>query len=128
MNASPLFAGYPPYLESAARRIGHPEAALLARHIPALTALAQLCAQATIAPLDHVPDILGKAEEFLHQLRVASEAAEAILADVRRRRGLDVTTPPEPTAPGPEVAPARVPQQHDPRSRSPRPSKNRANP
>ena len=82
------FRGYPSFLAAAAEQFGHPEAALPARRNEALSALANLCAQASEADEAHVEGILAKAGEFRDQLRVASRAAELMLADVQAGRGL----------------------------------------
>jgi hypothetical protein len=82
------FPGYAAFLEEAARQIGHPEAEAPARRITTLSALANLCAQASLAEPAHVPSILVKAAEFRDQLHAAYEAAELMLAGVSRARGL----------------------------------------
>ena len=86
-----VFPGYPAYLEAAAGQIARPESARGAGRLVALTALANLCAQASRAEPSHRDAILLKACEFRDQLAVALRAADAMLADVRA-----VGTVPEP--------------------------------
>src|SRR4051794_11876837 len=62
------FPGYPPYLAAAAGEIGRPEAEAPARRNVALSAMANLLAQASLAEPAHVPVILEKAAEFRDQL------------------------------------------------------------
>ncbi len=85
--SSYVFPGYPCFLESAAEELGHPESAASAGRIVPLTALANLCAQATQSDPAHAPGILAKAIEFRDQLAVALRAADMILADVEAARG-----------------------------------------
>lgn len=111
------FPGYPLYLESAAQALGHPEAAGPARRVSTLAALANLCAQASIADSTAVPAILAKAEEFRDQLRIAAHAAELMLASVRRTRAeaADSSTPEAtvgPTAGRGSPPPSRQNSQH----------------
>ncbi len=80
--SSYVFPGYPAFLESAAAELGHPESAGPAGRIVPLTALANLCAQASHGDPAHVRGILAKAAEFRDQLAVALRAAELMLADV----------------------------------------------
>lgn len=76
------FPGYPIYLEAAARQIGHPEAEAPARRITALSALANLCAQASMAAPEDAPAILDKASEFRDQLHAAAIAADLMIEEV----------------------------------------------
>jgi hypothetical protein len=80
------FPGYPAFLEAAAAELNCPEAAGPARRVSTLTAMANLCAQAAVAETGAVAGILAKAEEFRDQLRVATRAAELMLASVRITR------------------------------------------
>jgi hypothetical protein len=82
------FPGYTAFLATAARRIGRPEAEVPARRIAPLSALANLCAQASLAEPAHVPPILAKAAEFRDQLHAAFEAAELMLDQLARAHGL----------------------------------------
>ncbi|MGE3821816.1 MAG: hypothetical protein AB7I30_20575 [Isosphaeraceae bacterium] len=81
------FPGYPIYLEAAAREIGHPEAEVPARRIATLSALANLCAQASLADRRDAPAILAKASEFRDQLHAAALAADLMLAEATRSLG-----------------------------------------
>ena len=85
--SSYLFPGYPSFLRSAAEELGLPEAASHASRIVPLTALANLCAQASQCDPSHVGGIVMKAAEFRDQLAVALRAAELMLADVEDGRG-----------------------------------------
>jgi hypothetical protein len=73
-------------MESAAAELGHPESASAAGRIVPLTALSNLCAQATQCDPAHVRGILAKAVEFRDQLAIALRAAELMLADVEAAR------------------------------------------
>jgi hypothetical protein len=88
-----VFAGFPRYVEVAAKRIGHPEVGLPAGRISALASLANLCAQASDSQESLVPGILDKAEEFHHQLRVATLAAELMIEDVRKGKSVHPPVP-----------------------------------
>ncbi len=92
-----VFPGYPAYLEAAANQFGRPESARAAGRLLAVTALANLCAQASRADLAHVGAILAKGVEFRDQLAIALQAADAMLDDVKAAR-----IAPE-NAPGPEL-------------------------
>ncbi len=81
------FRGFPAFLEVAAEELGRPKVAGAVRRNEALSALANLCAQAAEADEVHVGGILAKAAEFRDQLQVASRAAELMLAEVRVGRG-----------------------------------------
>jgi len=100
------FRGYPSYLQTAAQAIGRPEAALPARRIEAVTQLSSLCAQAACAPDDEAQAILRRADAYRDQLRVALQAAEAMLADLRSTRGFAPSAPA--TKPKPEPQPTRA--------------------
>jgi hypothetical protein len=78
--------GYPVFLEAAAAELGHPESADPARRIAPLTALANLCAQASHGERAHLAGILAKAVEFRDQLATALRAAELMLASVEAGR------------------------------------------
>lgn len=82
-----VFPGPPAYLEAAAAQFDRPESARAAGRLVALTALANLCAQASQADPAHVAAILAKAAEFRDQIAIALRAAEAMLADVGAARG-----------------------------------------
>ena len=84
--SSYIFPGYPAFLEAAAAELGHPESADPARRIAPLTALANLCAQASHGDPAHVAGILAKAVEFRDQLATALRAAELMLASVEAGR------------------------------------------
>ncbi len=84
--SSYVFPGYPAFLESAAAELGYPESAGPARRIAALTALANLCAQAAHGDPAHVEGILAKAAGFRDQLATALRAAELMLIDVEAGR------------------------------------------
>ena len=90
------FPGFPDYLDAAAAALGHPEAAAPARRIVTLSALANLCAQASLADEGRAAIILARAEEFVVQLQVAARAAEMMLADLRP--GATPTTGDDPPA------------------------------
>jgi hypothetical protein len=90
--SSYVFPGYPTFLEAAAAELGHPESADPARRIAPLTALANLCAQASRAEPAHVAGILAKAVEFRDQLATALRAAELMLASVEAGRAPTPTT------------------------------------
>ena len=80
------FPGYTAYLRQAATEIGHPDAEAPARRIGPLSALSNLCAQATLADPENVDGILEKAAEFRDQLHAAFRAAELMLEAVSARR------------------------------------------
>ena len=82
-----IFSGHPAYLELAAAGLGHPGSAAAAGRIVPLTALANLCAQASLVADPDASIILAKAAEFRDQLAVALRAAELMLADVEANRG-----------------------------------------
>jgi hypothetical protein len=67
--------------------VGRPEAEVPARRIASLSALANLCAQASVADVAHAPAIMAKAAEFRDQLHVAYEAAELMLLEVHQALG-----------------------------------------
>jgi hypothetical protein len=77
-----IFPGYPAYLETAADRLGCPAAPGPAGRIVPVTALANLCAQATASDPVQVDAIRGPAHALYDQLRVASLAARLMLADL----------------------------------------------
>jgi hypothetical protein len=81
------FPGYPSYLDAAAADLGRPEAARPARRIATLSALANLCAQASVASPADIPSILAKADEFRDQLYIAYWAAELMLDELRTELG-----------------------------------------
>ena len=97
--SSYVFPGYPAFLEAAAAELGRPESAVPARRIVPLTALADLCAQASRGEQAHVAGILAKAAEFRDQLATALRAAELMLASVEAGRA---------PAPSPVEADARI--------------------
>ncbi len=86
MPSSFVFSGHPAYLEAAAQQLDRPKAARGAGRLVALTALANLCAQASRADSTAGAAILLKAGEFRDQLAVALRAADAMLADVAAAR------------------------------------------
>jgi hypothetical protein len=73
------FLGYPPYLEQAARELGHTGAVDIAPRVPTLAALANLCAQAAASKPDRAGAILAHARALLGQLRLACRAGELML-------------------------------------------------
>jgi hypothetical protein len=87
--ANDSFPGYTSFLEAAARQIGRPDAEGPARRITTLSALANLCAQASVAEAAHAPAIMAKAEEFRDQLHAALAAADLMLDEVTRSLGLN---------------------------------------
>jgi hypothetical protein len=97
--SSYVFPGYPVFLEAAAAELGHPESADPARRIAPLTALANLCAQASHGERAHLAGILAKAVEFRDQLATALRAAELMLASVEAGRA---------PSPSPVEADARI--------------------
>lgn len=88
------FPGFRSFLEAAACQIGRPEAEAPARRITTLSALANLCAQATVSERANAPAIMAKAAEFRDQLHAAYAAAELMIAEVNQSLGLDY--PPSP--------------------------------
>ena len=84
--SSYVFPGFPPFLATAALELGLPDSADSARRISSLTGLANLCAQASRADLEHVEGILAKAAEFRDEIAIALRAAELMLADVEAGR------------------------------------------
>jgi hypothetical protein len=91
------FPGYPSYLDTAAADLGRPEAARPARSIATLSALANLCAQASAASPAAVAGILAKADEFRDQLHVAYRAAELMLDELRTELAQASLLPSKPT-------------------------------
>lgn len=108
-----VFPGYPAFLESAAAELGRPELAAPAGRIVPLTALANLCAQAALAPESHAPGILAGAAEFRDQIAIALQAAEQMLAEVEAGRARSSVEPSVEAVGSPIVPPT-----HD--SRKPR--------
>src|SRR5690606_21953216 len=99
MNPSEFhFRGAPEYVDAAAERAGRPDLAGHARRIAPLAALATLCAQAVESEGARAVTILRQAAEFRDQLRIASEAADAMLSAVAGAcgagRAIDDGTPP----------------------------------
>ncbi|RUL89604.1 hypothetical protein [Tautonia sociabilis] len=80
------FRGVPEFVDAESEKAGRPELAGAARRVPALGALATLCAQAVEAAADGRPasDILRQAADFRDQLRIAADAADAMLSAVSR--------------------------------------------
>ncbi len=107
MPSSFVFPGYPAYLEAAANQFGRPESARAAGRLLALTALANLCAQASRADLAHVDAILAKGVEFRDQLAIALQAADAMLDDVKAAR-IAPEDPPEAGPSNDDLAEASV--------------------
>lgn len=109
------FRGFPEFVEAAAERAGRPDLAGPARRVEVLAALSNLCSQAIEAGPDRVASILERAAEIRDHLRIAFEAADAMLSDVFG--ACDAGTPAGPTrqarpgrrqkppAPGPSEAP-----------------------
>jgi hypothetical protein len=85
-----VFPGFPTFLESAANELNLSRSVGPARRIVALTDLANLCSQASLADRSHVEGILAKAVDFRDQLAIALRAAELMLAEVEA--GLRVST------------------------------------
>ncbi len=83
------FPGYPIYLDHAADQIGHPEAVSGARRLVSLAVVANLCAQASEVAEEQVEPILEKALEVREELRMALEAVDLMIQDVRIGRGVD---------------------------------------
>jgi len=107
LPSSFVFPGYPAYLEAAANQFGRPESARAAGRLLALTALANLCAQASRADLAHVDAILAKGVEFRDQLAIALQAADAMLDDVKAAR-IAPEDPPEAGPSNDDLAEASV--------------------
>lgn len=103
------FPGFHGFLHDASVLIGHPEAEAPARRNSALSALANLCAQAGAAAPSDAPMIVAKAAEFRDQLHASYEAAELILAATRAALSLPDDPAPSPT-PVPEALTADQPQ------------------
>jgi hypothetical protein len=100
------FPGFPTYLQAAATELGRPELAEPARRIPALSRMADLCAQAAEADPAHIGAILRAASEFRDQIRIARLAADRMIAAARVAAGLPAETPePVPSRPIPLTAP-----------------------
>ncbi|CAN5869642.1 hypothetical protein BH23PLA1_BH23PLA1_29550 [soil metagenome] len=114
------FPGYPRFLEVAAEQIGHTEAVSGARRITALTALANLCAQAAEADEDRIDAILQKANEFRNQLSVAFLASEHMLNDVRRGRQSVPNSKPEEASKDDRTSHSKPCEAAAPRRTSPR--------
>ena len=85
-SSSFVFPGYPAYVQAAANQFDRPESARAAGRLLAVTALANLCAQASRADPAHVDAILAKGVEFRDQLAIALQAADAMLDDVKAAR------------------------------------------
>jgi hypothetical protein len=83
-----VFPGLTVFLDRAARRNGRPEAALMARRDPTLSALANLCAQTEAVGPEHARKIMVKATEFRHQLHAALQAADFMIEEVNQALGL----------------------------------------
>lgn len=111
-----VFPGYPAFLETAAAELGRPESAAPARRISAISAMANLCAQAALADPGHVAGILAKAGEFRDQLATALRAADLMIADVEAGR----KPAPEPE-PMPDPAASRPPLPRPSRGQAHRP-------
>jgi hypothetical protein len=95
------FPGFGEFLHAAAEELGVPEAEAPAGRITALTALANLCAQAGAADPGHAPGIMAKAAGFRDQLGVAHRAAELMLAEVNHALGVHGSAGPPGRPPGP---------------------------
>lgn len=98
-----VFTGHSSFLEAAAAELGRPESAAPARRLAALTSMANLCAQASLAPPGHVAGILSRAAEFRDHIATALRAADLMLADVEAGRkpppSPDPASEPSPAAP-----------------------------
>ena len=103
--------GQTAYLEAAADKLGQPELARRAGRLVALTALANLCAQASRANPADVAPILAKAGEFRDQLAIALEAADAMLTEVESTTTL-----------APDISPIEIPTAEQPSSGEPEPA------
>ena len=77
------FPGYPIFIQRATREIGCVVAERPIHRTTTLTAMANLCAQATTVDPKNAPAILEKALELRDQLHVALHAADLILQEVR---------------------------------------------
>lgn len=91
------FPGHLPFLQAAeagatGRAVSH------ARRQPAVSAIASLAAQACDAPDAHRADIFSQAVEVRAGLAIALDAADAILAEVAERLGLEPPLPPAESA------------------------------
>ena len=104
MPSSFVFSGHTAYLEAAAEDLGRPGFARAASRQVALTALANLCAQASQAVPADVPSILARASEFRDQLAIAVRAADAMIADVETAAWF--TPEPTPAVVEPERTPS----------------------
>ena len=106
-----VFPGQTAYLEAAADKLGQPELARGAGRLVALTALANLCAQASRANPADVAPILAKAGEFRDQLAIALEAADAMLTEVESTTLL-----------APDISPIEIPAASDHPAANPNPN------
>ena len=106
-----VFSGQTAYLATAADQLGQPELARGAGRLVALTALANLCAQASRAKPADAALILANAVEFRDQLAIALQAADAMLLDVGSAVRLaaesvrKAAVSPDPELPVPPVGP-----------------------
>lgn len=116
MPSSFVFTGHPAYLEAAAQDYGRPDLARAAGRLAALTAAANLCAQASRAEPVAVAPILAQAGEHRDQLAIALAATDAMIADVESATWFD-----------PESTPAEVEMGPDPSRVSPAPAKHHPN-
>lgn len=82
------FPGHPAFLDAAACRLGRPDATCDARQITPLGRICDLLAQAAEAEAPRAVAIVESASEFLVQLHIAHEAAEAMLREARAALGM----------------------------------------
>lgn len=112
------FRGFPEFLDASARQAGRPDLAGPASRIEALAALSVLCSQAVEAPAAEAAAILQRGADFRDQIRIAFDAAHAMLLTVAQARG--VTLAPVP-ADSSETVGAGSAKRSRPRRRSPSP-------
>lgn len=99
MDSVKSFPGYPEFLHAAALELGCPEAEVPARRIQTLSAVSNLCAQASLADPAHVASILDKAVEFRDQLHAAYRAADLMIDAVRPPSPAAAPAAPPPPSP-----------------------------
>lgn len=100
------YPGFPAYVDRAAAEFltpPDPQTLVFARRQPSLSALSSLVSQAHEAPPRDRADIIVHAEAHADALRLASRAADMILAEARLHAGLSAATaqsadPPEEAA------------------------------
>jgi hypothetical protein len=107
----PVFPGFGPYLEAAARECGLEDAVPPARANRVLSNLGNLCSQAPAGDPAGSRAVLVAVEGLAAQLRLAALAGERMVAELRSRldgAGAAGATATEATGPaGPEARPRR---------------------